>query len=211
MVVLRLLVIGFVCLVGGVVGAEDRTEEPAESYSLSVDGKSVPLVLGEEVELQVGAERAKVRLEVAPLRTFPYGGVRFSYPRYFTFEAKPLEDPKGDQWTLSGRNASILILRAEAMDLETEALMQEIRSQYPNVTTEAEASSLKLGGTSYTGARLELRIEQVRVEMSFYSIPMQRGSLVLALQDALEDGAHSSEWTELLELFDRSFSIERPK
>ena len=149
-------------------------------------------------------------LTVAPERTFPYGGVRFDYPRHYTFEADPTS-PGLKIWTLSGNNFKIMYFVADetlTVDVFLASMMQQVDPNGGPI--DAEPVTIALGGQSLLGKRAKMTLAGQAFYTDAYLLPGQAtGSRLLVLQDALTDaGGGSAEAATAIELLASTFAIQ---
>lgn len=68
-----------------------EAREPKLSFNVAVGTTRVRVIEGEDAVVPGNLQNPSISVVVEPQRTFTYAGVRFDYPRNFTFEAN-LED-----------------------------------------------------------------------------------------------------------------------
>jgi hypothetical protein len=183
--------------------------EPPLQYQLKIGKTAQAISEGVPATFEGTFTNPAVLLEVAPERIFPYGGVTFSYPRHYTFEAD-FTSPGLKIWTLSGNNFKIMhFVTGELLtaDVFLTSMMQQIDSNGGPIST--EPVSITLGGQSVTGRRLRMTLANQAFYTDAYALPRTGGqSRLLVLQDALtEAGEASPESATAIGLLSRSFVL----
>lgn len=167
--------------------------EPPLQYQLKIGEKAAPILEGVPATFEGTFTNPAVLLEVAPERVFPYGGVTFSYPRHFTFEAD-FTSPDLKIWTLSGNNFKIMhFVSGEPLpaDVLLTNMMQQVDPSAGPINT--EPVSLTLGGQAVPGKRLRMTLASQAFFTDAYALPAMGGqSRLLVLQDALTEADGTS-------------------
>jgi hypothetical protein len=78
-------VFALVFLASAQAGPARESDEPPQLFILEVGAKEVPVQLGRAFTVDLDGKKVAMNLRVLPHRVFEAGGVRFSYPRHFTF------------------------------------------------------------------------------------------------------------------------------
>jgi hypothetical protein len=138
-----------------------------------------------------------VTLRVQPYRVFPYGGVRFHYPREYTFEAD-LESPDVSMWTLSGNDCKILVQRYRGQ-ADHRAVLESVKkgmlARYKDPGAREAAAGLSVPGVDLRGRRIDVRVATTLIRQDLYSAPAGPDTVLLILQDSpREDGEPSADW-----------------
>jgi hypothetical protein len=200
------LCLAFFVLAATLAGA-DETREPSLSVRLEIGGKALVLSEGEALRLDGTFTDPTVRLTVEPFRKFAYGGVSFSYPRGFTFEAE-ITDDGSKTWTLSGNDFKILYF-AFASDLSTEAYVEALISRFGKETCRRSRAVMTLGGEEIKGLRLEVKLAALDLTIDAFRLPSPDGTTrLLSLQDSPdESGRHSAEARDALAVLQQSWRL----
>ncbi|MHC4819103.1 MAG: hypothetical protein ACYTF8_13725, partial [Planctomycetota bacterium] len=77
---------GFVLFTCARAGPGTEDKEPPQLFLLEVGGRNLPVQLGRPFDVEVDGKTVTMKLHVRPYRVFEAAGVRFRYPRHFTFE-----------------------------------------------------------------------------------------------------------------------------
>lgn len=171
--------------------SEPENREPSLVFYFDVGGKRVPLELDTPFSTQIlgGAKAATLRLE--PHREFAYAGLRFQYPREYTFEAK-VDSPKVATWTLSGNACTLMVHRYRA-ESNAEALQRsvvdEILKAFGPSKKKESPVQLALRDTTLRGIRIDVELATAQIQQDVYAFRSGSNVTVLIVQDALgEDG-----------------------
>ncbi len=200
-------------LLAGMVGASAQASdsvEPPLQYQLKLGDKTQSISEGVSATFEGSYTNPSATLEVAPERVFPYGGIRFNYPRHYTFEAD-FTSPEIKIWTVSGNNFKIMYFVSD-QELTAEALLEGMAGQLGQSSSQVERSpaSLPISGQTLAGTRGTIQIAIQKLTNDAFTLPSQSGkSRVLLFQDALKDsGAASDESGPATALLSRSLVIE---
>lgn len=192
--------------------AEPERREPPLVLYFEADGRRIPVELDQPFAAQAlgGAKSATLRLE--PHREFAYAGLRFRFPRQFTFAAD-LESPLVTLWTLSGNDCSIMVHRYRG-EPDPKAVQQRVLEQmsetYQQEKKKTRPVSLALEGATLQGTRLEVDLATVRILQDFYAVRSGKDVLVLILQDApRENGQPSVERLGIEKLLKESLKLPK--
>lgn len=202
-----------IVLLAGMVEANAQTSdsiEPPLQYQLKLGDKTQPISEGVPAIFEGSYINPSATLEVAPERAFPYGGIRFSYPRHYTFEAD-FTSPDIKIWTVSGNNFKIMYFVSD-QELTAEALLEGMAAQLGEAAPQVETSpaSLPISGQTLNGTRGTIQIAIQKLTNDAFTLPLQGGkSRVLLFQDALKDsGEASDESGPAIALLSKSLVIE---
>lgn len=202
-----MLAMTFFVALGGVLLAQDESREPPIKYRFEVDGKSYPIKEGEPLKLSGNLTNPTITLHAEPLRDFSYGGIAFSYPRSFTFEAS-INDPAQKSWTLSGNDFKIahyLIAGDLTADQFAAAMMGEFGL---NNCTQAK-TSITINGAKKEGTRLNVKLAGVKIAIDIFRLTSGKQTRLLTLQDSPDDaGRPSKESQETIPVLQKTFSIK---
>lgn len=194
----------------GQVAGPDESQEPPQSFVLAIDGDSVRLIEGEPARLDGTFTNPELTLTAEPHRIFPYGGVRFSYPRTFTFEADLDNDYR--EWTLSGNNLKIMYFKFAANQTTADfadGLMEQFGRRNCRIT-DAQAR-ISFGDHTLSGTSLHATVAGHSLMIDVYQVPSEAGwTRLLVLQDnPNEAGERSSEGEAAIKLIQETFSIQQ--
>ena len=133
-------------------------------------------------------------LRVEPFRVFRYAGLSFQYPREYTFQADHT-NPGVALWTLSGSDCMIMVQRFEDQgdpEAVRQLLVDELAARYKDARKKQGAITWKLEGTTLKGIRLEVEFAGTTLYQDLYSFRAGNGSVVLLVQDSLQDDGKPS-------------------
>ena len=88
--------------------------EPPTRLMLVIDGTTVEVDAGQRFDVLVDGKERSARISEMPTRRFNEAGIRFEYPRHFSWEHDP-----PDMWTLDGNNAVLILTRGQPGDDST--------------------------------------------------------------------------------------------
>ena len=217
---MRIIYVGLIvsavsCLIGATALADpiaaDETTEPALTFSLTVGDQTVAVAEGEPTQLDGEFVDPSVTLHIDPYRTFNLRGVRFDYPRHFTWEAD-LTDPNVAIWTLSGSTFKIMFFAFH--DSTTAAdIVASLEANFTDQGAEVkqEPCKIMLEGNPIDGTQLDLTLVGNKLVDQVYGLPgagtMSR--LVIFQDTPNENGQPSDEAVETLKRFTASFKEEK--
>jgi hypothetical protein len=197
---LLILLIQFAIFVG-TYAKEDI--EPSLGYTVYVNDESIHLTDEDTVKLKGQFLDPVIRVVKDNERTFNYGGVSFCYPAYFSFEAD-INKSEYKNWTLSGNDVKIVVFSFEAK-LTPDDLISSYKDKFGK---DAKTSNTrkKLGGISYEGKRIEVKIADAGFIQEAFLISQERNSKILVIQDSIEEDKQSMDETNLVNsLLDKTF------
>ncbi|NLF96015.1 MAG: hypothetical protein GX569_04690 [Candidatus Riflebacteria bacterium] len=185
--------------------AVDESVEPADTYRLSLNDVEIDLFPDRDIELPENAGKAKARLIVNPEKRFTYGDVDFQYPRYFTFEAD-LNEAEVRLWSLSG-NKAVLMVQRYPVEMDHKVMAEQLLPSFGEGNSTLGVCEMMFNGVKTTGSRVITTIGQGTIAQDIYSFDMANGSLLLILQDTLEDDRNSDEFKAFCAQLSRTFKI----
>lgn len=195
---------------GGVAAQPDEAKEPPIQYTLSVGDKSIKLTEGQDVRLEGSFTNPQVSLRAEPYREFSAQGIKFQYPRGFTFEAD-LSDPASKSWTLSGTSCTLMLfVMNEKITAEefSQVMIRQFGQQ--NCRVADPKAELTLGKEKLTGIGLRIKVATTQLSQDIYLISSQPGlSRMMIVQDSLDDqGNPSPDRKTTLEVLAKSFELK---
>lgn len=192
-----------VCMTGLYLTTEEG-REPPRKFTLEINGETHAVALDQPFKLEGVFENPELVLKASPTRLFPYGGVEFLYPAYFTWEAD-LEEGGIKTWTLSGNDFKIMYF-VSPVSLSQEVYAAAMVEQFGREKVRTAEKERTLDGRVLKGKFLTIDLAGVFLIMEIYQLPSLSGSRLLVLQDSPpEDRACSEESEETLELLKSSF------
>jgi hypothetical protein len=190
-----LLVTLLACAPGGSTAGEPKEDqEPPQIFYLEFDGKKVPVELNKPLGTEVLGGSKSFTLRVEPYRVFRHAGLSFQYPREYTFE-NDHATPGVSIWTLSGPDCLIMIQRYEGSgdpELVRQALVNELAKKYKDGKKRQVETTWKLKDRTLKGVRLEVELAGIRLHQDVYSFRAGQGSVLLLIQDSLQDDGKAS-------------------
>ncbi|HVK07298.1 MAG TPA: hypothetical protein VM597_00840 [Gemmataceae bacterium] len=188
--------------------AEDR--EPPQIFYLEFDGGRVPIELDKPLGTDALGGVKAITLRAEAYRVFPYGGVRFNYPREYTFEAD-LETKDVSMWTLSGNDCKILVQRYRGQ-ADHRAILESVKksmlARYKDPGARESAAALSVRGADLEGRRIEARVATTLIRQDLYSAPAGPDTVLLILQDSpREDGEPSADWARAERMFRETMKL----
>ena len=185
-------------------GTSDDTLEPPAQFTLQVNGQNHPITEGQEIKIPGDFSNLTVSLHPNAIRHFPYGGVDFDYPTYFTWEAE--KDGADRTWTLSGNDFKVIFF-VMAQSLTLDDYLASLEEQFGRENTQQFPQKRQMAGTTLEGRLLKASITGIPLFMEVYSLPTSKGTRLLVFQDFPDDGAkHSPEGEKTLKLISDSFT-----
>jgi hypothetical protein len=209
---LTVLVVGL--LAAAPAAPEAPGAEPRVEMVLEVDGKPVTVELDQPFTVQVGGRAVPMRLTVRPDRQFDKAGIRFRYPRAFTF-AFDHNESGVDTWTMRGGSASLFLMRFPGKH-DPETLLTQMTD---SMAKRFDAQRVKLGdakltlkGRTLAGKRLEAKLANQAIRQDFYTFDGPDNSFILLVQDQHRPDAQASdEVGGVLDLLSKSLELPAAK
>jgi len=190
--------------------AQDETKEPPQTFVINLGEKSEKVVEGETKKLSGTFTDPQVSVTPEPYRLFPYQGVRFQYPRTYSFEAD-VADAAEKTWTLSGNDVTIMFFAFNSQ-LTTADFAEKMIDQFgkPNCQIVDANAKLKLGAHELSGTKIKVKVGTHTIMQEIYSIPTAaRKTRLFILQDNPdEQGNHSTEARGVLDVLKKSFQVD---
>ena len=181
-----------------------EAQEPPQLFFLELEGKRIPIELDKPLGTDVLGGAKAVTLRVEPHRVFRYAGLRFHYPREYTFEAD-LDMAAVWLWTLSGNDSKIIIQQYKSSKdhgAALELVKKELVAVYKDNKTIEAPVKLSIRGTEVKGKRIEVSIANTLIRQDLYSFPSGKDSIVVILQDSPQDsGSPSADRTRMEKMF----------
>lgn len=174
---------------------------------MEVDGKSFPAAEGEELKLTGEFTNPTVRILVDPHREFSHGGLKFQYPRAYTFQANT-KVAHFHSWTMSGNHFKIMYFQL-AGDLTVEEYSDRMVKQFGSENCKLTPTTIELLGEKRAGIRLDVKVVHSDLTMDMYRFPSAGETQLLVFQDVPdESGKPSIEAQAALPVFQKSFVLK---
>ena len=182
----------------------DEQMEPPLRYTLMIGKHSHEIFEGQPIEIGDVRPNEKAVLTVDDYRIFPHQGLKFRYPRYFSFEAN-LKKPSALNWTLSGNDCKIMLF-AFSDKIAPQEFAESFAGKFGKDTNISKVD-VRLGTNTYTGVKVDATIAGNRMMMDILPLPAaSANSKLLVIQDSVADGGmHSDEYTKLRSVLEESF------
>ncbi len=189
-------------------GPARESDEPPQLFILEVGAKEVPVQLGRAFTVDLAGKKVAMKLRALPHRVFEAGGVRFSYPRHFTFE---YEKTKGvTLWNFEGPD-TVLMLQRHAKQHPQELLgttEQGLVQQFGPQRTRTSDLELVLPKLRLKGRRLTIRFAEQVLRQDLFAFRTKEGTCVLIVQDSLNDAGGASDGTKkAVALLQKTFEL----
>lgn len=159
--------------------AEDT--EPPLNYTLKIGDESVRIVPGVAVDVKGAFTDPVVTLVPDAHRSFGYGGMTFSYPSNFAFEAD-FSTNGLKMWTLDGNNFVIMVHHYEAESVAPADLAAVMKKSY-GAGTKSEPVSHTFNGHKLAGVRIRATVAGTSLIQDILALPAKQGGRILILQD----------------------------
>ncbi|PKL46346.1 MAG: hypothetical protein CVV42_16655 [Candidatus Riflebacteria bacterium HGW-Riflebacteria-2] len=200
------LVIAFLLPAGvNAQAGADESVEPSDTYRLVLNDQEIALFTDRDVELPENAGKARTRLVVNPEKHFVYGDIELSYPRYFTFEAD-LGEPEVKLWSLSG-NKTVLMVQRYPVEMDHRTMAEQLVPSFGEGNSRLGTCEMVFNGNKTPGSRVITTIGEGTIAQEIYSFAMKSGSLLLIIQDTLDNGNNSEEFKSFRDQLSRTFKI----
>ena len=205
--------LAFLAVVSSVpaLGAEAESKDPQLVFFFEVDGKRVPLELDKPFATQALSGAKSVTLRLEPHREFAYGGVKFRFPREYSFEAD-LSSPAFSMWTLSGNDCVLMVHRYRNQPNVQElhaSVVDQILKAYKTSNKKSGPIELEVQGTVLKGTRLEVELASTQIVQDVYAIKAGKDVVMLIVQDSPKDKAASAERISTERLLRESLKLPR--
>jgi hypothetical protein len=173
----------------------EEASEPPEQMVLEVDGKPVPVELDQPFTAQISGRAVPMRLTIRPDRQFDKAGVRFRYPRSFSFAFD--HNPSGvDTWTLRGASTSLFVMRFPARH-EPESLVTQMTEamgkRFDPSRLKLSDTRITLKGQTLAGKRIVAQLPNQEIRQDFYAFDGPTNSFILLVQDQHRPNTEASD------------------
>lgn len=178
--------------------------EPPLRLWIESAGDTVPAVVGRTVSMGEGPDAREVTVRLHDERIFSHAGLRFSYPRHYTFDADL--GPQMNEWVLSGNDHKIMVFHYPGQtDHATvrRSTVGEMMRRYGGGAKRRPASRT-LGGRTYSGTRIDATVAGASFVQTVLSFAAGGDGYILVLQD-FEPGG-SEEGREAEAMLEKTFS-----
>jgi hypothetical protein len=184
---MRLLRVVFALCLASASAIALAAEPPAHLQVKIGDARAV-IETGKLAEISVDGKRVKVLIEELPTRHFNDAGIRFEYPRHFSWEE---ED---GLWTLDGNSTSVIVARGDDADPVTPEAMLDSIVEELRLKSSTERSSVVLDTRrgSVEGLATTVRIATSNIRYEAYVLEQGKAQIGLILQDTLDDARKPS-------------------
>ena len=191
------------------VAGSDETKEPPQLLFLEVEGgQKVPIQIGKPFTVTIGANKVSMKLTERPYRIFDAGGVRFEYPRRFTFSYE--KDVAATTWTVQGRHTLLMLQRFDKTDIK--ALLTKIEANLVGQfgpKTKRSDTTLKVGETELKGRRLDLDVGDKPIRQDWFGFAAGGATYAMMVQDSLtDDGKPTQEALGLIDLLRKTLKLK---
>jgi len=185
-------------------GPGTESAEPHQLFLLEIGERTVPVVLGRPFEVEIDGKTVTMKLHVRPYRVFEAAGVRFRYPRHFTFEYE--KDAGVTQWTFEGPNTVLTLAAGQDPAEWLRATEQALLERYGS--PRRSDVELVLAKRRLKGSRLDIRLAGESIRQDLYAFRTDRGTCLLIIQDSLTDqGAPTADTKAAVTLLQQTFEI----
>jgi hypothetical protein len=180
----------------------DPTVEPPTMLEVTVGGSARKVADGERFDVNGTAVVARL----SDTRTLHTGTFSFDYPRHFAFEYDGATEGM-KHWTLDGNNVVLMVFEVDGQG-EVKDFEEGMIEQFGSRNCKPSNTSLKLGGRSYSGRRLDIEMAGAKLSLDMVKLDGTGDrSRFLFVQDTKnDDGTPSAERTETLKVIDRSIA-----
>ncbi len=185
----------------------EEGREPPQLLVLQVEGREIAVQLDKPFAAVIGGNEVKMMLTARPHRLFEAGGVRFKYPRRFTFEYEKDEDVT--TWVFEGPSTTLMLMRFEKED--PKALLKRMADEFGQIGPNTKRSDTKLavGERVFAGRRLDLRVAGVQLRQDLFAFDAGGATYLLMVQDSLtDDGKQTAETRAVLELLGKTLELK---
>ena len=187
---------------------EDR--EPPLELVLEVAGQHIDVELDKAFHATIGDREVPMKLVAKPTRHFRFGGVEFDYPRHLAFDADHTTVGLS-MWTLDGSDCVLMVQKYAGTELRT--LLPEVIDTmiqgYGESKVKKSTAMLELAGEKLEGTRLTVSIAGQHIQQDLFGVMTDDASIVLIIQDSLDDGATTDETRKVVELLKKTLRISR--
>ena len=185
----------------------EEGREPPQLLVLQMERREIPVQLDKPFTVVIGGNEVKMKLIARPHRLFEAGGVRFKYPRRFTFEYEKDEDVT--TWAFEGPSTTLMLMRFEKED--PKALLKRMEDEFAQIGPNTKRSDTKLavGKRVFAGRRLDLRVAGESLRQDLFAFNAGGATYLLMVQDSLtDDGKQTAETRAALELLGKTLELK---
>jgi hypothetical protein len=182
---------------------QDEVAEPPRDYILSINGDSFVVRPGVELKIERDFKQPTLRLDVGALRHFAYGDLLFDYPAAFVWEADAF-DSAMKTWTMDGADISMMIFRT-SFEFSADEFADSLEGEFDEI--EREEIERSLGSYALSGTQVTTEIAGSTLIYEVLEAPVELGSALIVVMDSTDDGRHTSEYKQAMDLLQQTFRI----
>jgi hypothetical protein len=165
--------------------------EPKNRFEITIDGKTYPVVEGQELKLESTLSKPSISVKLSELKKFEAASLSFEYPKHLSFEYE--KDAGITTWTLNG-NSLIVMLFALDAKVPLTTLVDAMVKKFGKKNCTVEDFKKELGHQLTNGKRLHVKVAGTNLIIDFYELNSgDAKSRIMSFQDTLTDNGESSD------------------
>jgi hypothetical protein len=167
--------------------------EPKAQIEISSGGKRYTAYDGGSVDIDVGGKPVTLKVREMPFLQFSEAGLKFDYPRYFSYESDP--SPPAS-WILDGNDVVVQVLQFDADDAaDAKDLLVRIARRLKNAgSCVPKATFLKTRSGMLSGYTCDVKVINTLMHYEIYRLDASGAPRIISFQQTLaEDGSASNE------------------
>jgi|GEM_PF-6285572 len=180
---------------------------------ITIGEKSFEVPMGEKSSIEIEKKTYPIMVKEAPISTFNYDLIRFDFPSHFSFSYDGSSEADGlKMYSIDGDSIAVMVMDY-AQHFQKEVILNSITQEYRLMKAKIEQKpvTLKLGdGSSIQGDQFIIYLGNVTLSQEIYVLYMQGHSLVLLLQDLIDNqGKHTAEYAEIVSKVKETLTVKK--
>ena len=171
-------------------------------------GQKIPIQIGKPFTMTIGGNKVQMKLTARPYRIFQAGGVRFEYPRRFTFSCE--KDVNVTTWTVEGPYALLMLQRFAKTDVK--GLLVQFEADLVGrwgPKTKRSDTTLKAGNRELKGRRLDIHVAGEPLRQDLFGFDAGGATYIMMVQDLpADDGKSTQEAVDLYDLLRKTLKFK---
>jgi len=195
----------------------EGAKEPPLNFVLKIGEREYKMEEGKAVELDAVKDKSKAKIVVGKSRTFPYAGIEFEYPSYFSYEAE-VTDPDAKNWSLDGIDLLVMFFDAETdigvnvfANLVATGMAKELGIPENNIELKEHDLAVTLAGEKIAAKKLTTSLGNLHVAFNVIPLKAKKGRIKLLLITDMQDAENTDtkELKEFMKLLQTSFKYKK--
>jgi len=178
---------------------------------LTIDNQKFELSTNKTNTIKIDNKEHNATIKIAPLSTFNHTNIKFNFPSTLNFAYDPSSEAQGlKSWSINGDNVTIMIMEYNkkfSKDMILNSILGEYKLMKAKIEEKEATLSLK-NGKKLEGKKVIVYLGNITLYQEVYILYTKKGSLVLLIQDVLNENKHTQEFNNTLEILKNSLNLQ---